>query len=506
MRVTNAMVVRNYTRNLHSNRALMDRFSRQIQTGRRFETFSQDNASGVRAMQVRRNLARIDANIDNARASIGFMRSAESNLMSMVDIAHTVSERVVMALNGTVGASDRHVVANELERLRESILALANGQHAGRYTFGGTNTITPPFDIRDVQETQQVSIPQTNAAGAPLFSIQDSAGITLDPASFAPPLTIPATLPSGIADTDVDFASITMADWDAIVAASAGDHPDLGADFSTQALTHTEVQDAFRLVDNDGQRVVGTLLLSNGNPATIPSELPSGRPFDPQRITQADWDAIIAANPAGSLVPGSFEATLAEPRNEQLLHYNGHPVRDLDPNNPAHAHIFNDAAHVDVGTNITFNQDDPTRVDPGAAFRFTLRGIDFLGHGQENLMDTLTELITFFRNGDFETQSTGSQLPGIDNIEGSRLLDAFRARTAELLNGITQLGADASFAEFTVERLLDDQLNMRERQQDLEIREPDEAIIDFRMQEFVYNAILQMGQRLLTPTLFDFIR
>jgi len=44
-------------------------------------------------------------------------------------------------------------------------------------------------------------------------------------------------------------------------------------------------------------------------------------------------------------------------------------------------------------------------------------------------------------------------------------------------------------------------LHLLERQQQLEIRPPEEAIIDFKMQEFIYNATLQMGQRLLQPTL-----
>ena len=324
MRITNPMVTRNYTRNLQTNAARLDRFSRQVQTGRRFESFADNNASAVRAMQVRRNLERIDANLDNARAAQSFLRTGESMLMQINNNTHTIADRFIVALNGTNSATERQIIANELERIQEGILGLANGQYAGRHLFGGSNTITPPFTVGD-----------------------------------------------------------------------------------------------------DGR-----------------------------------------------------------------LMYNGVALADMDSSHE----LFSDGAYIDIGMGVTFNGADPTRPDAGSAFRFTLVGAQFMGTGPHNLYDTITEMITFLRNDP------------IDNVEGGALLDQFRGAQSVVNIQTTMLGADTAFLEFSISRLLDEQLNLIERQQDLEIRPPEEAILDFKMAEFIYNATLQMGQRLLQPTLFDFIR
>jgi len=341
------MVVRNYTRHIHSNRALLDKFSRQIATGRRFNSFSEDNAGGIRSMNARRALNRVDTNIDNARAAQAHLRSAEGSLMQIVEISHTISERFVSALNDTNGEIDRGIMARELERFQEAMLGLANAQFSGRYVFGGTNTIAPPFTV-------------------------------------------------------------------------CGD--------------------------------------------------------------------------TGSLM------------------YNGVLVNELsrDSNDQRIVNLLRDAAHIDIGMNVTFNNDanDPTRVDPQSAFSYTLRGIDFLGIGHDNLFDTTSKMIAWLRGETQFVDSAGNSVnvDAYDNEFGGQLLDQFRDAFTHLSTTIATLGADTQFLEFTIDRLLDEQLNLRTRQQELEMREPEEAILDFKMQEFIYHATLQMGQRLLQPTLFDFIR
>ena len=386
MRITNPMVVRNYTRNLHSNRAQLDRFARQISTGRRFDSFSQNNSAGIRAMQVRRNLARIDSNLDNARAAQAYLRSAESMMMNVTENANIINERFILALNDTNGTVDREVVATELERMQEAILALANGQYAGRFVFGGTNTVQRPFEVRQIPAMVPVG-------GSPSTAIIEPSG----------------GFPAG------QFV------------------PD-GTD-------------------------------SQGN--TLYLDTLSGNHFTAQ--------------------------------TRPLIYYNGVRVADIDrtANPELYARVFGDGAHLDVGMNVTFsNEADPTQVDPGSAFRFTLVGLSFMGNGENNMFDTITRMIEFLR-APYSAQN--KEL-------GGQLLNQFQETMSVANIAITNLGADTNFLTFTIDRLLDDQLNLRERQQELEIRPPDEAILDFKMQEFIYNATLQMGQRLLQPTLFDFIR
>ncbi len=323
MRITNPMVSRNYTRNLHSNRGLLDSLSNKVYSGREFNKMSEDTASGVRAMQVRRSLSRIEGYMDNAQAAVSQLGAAEATLMQISEITHSASERFVQAINGDNGNGERDVIANELEKLRDELLSLANGRFADRYMFGGTNVVTAPFTV-----------------------------------------------------------------------------------------------------GNDGK------LLYNNVP-----------------LAQAQDDPVMQ-----------------------------------------------EAAYMDIGLGLRFTDEiDPTQVDPNSAFKHTLVGADFIGTGDDNLYGVLTEMIDHLRAG-----------KGADDASGD-ILDRFRKSSANVNIAITKLGADSQQLEFTIGRLETEKINLYERQTQLEAADPAEAIMNFKMQEYAYNASLQMGSRLLQPNLFSFL-
>ena len=323
MRITNPMVVRNYTNNLHKNRAMLEHFSNQIVTGRRFNKMSEDTAAGVRAMQVRRNLSRIDAHIDNAKAAQSQLGAAETTLLQISELTHSISEKHISGMSDDK-TTERGIIATELEKLRDQLMSLANSQFAGRYMFGGTNTVTPPFETDDL-----------------------------------------------------------------------------------------------------------------GN-----------------------------------------------------IFYNGTDIRTLDKSHP----LIKDAAHLDIGLGLTFNNaGDPQLVDPNSAFKHTLVGAEFLGLGSENIYLVLTEMIDSLRAEVFDHEAAGN------------ILNRFRESAANVNIQITKLGADSQYLEFSIDRLETEAINLKTRQTDLEAAAPEEAIMNMKIQEFIYNAALQMGQRLLQPTLFSFI-
>ncbi|HHY51839.1 MAG TPA: flagellar hook-associated protein FlgL [Clostridiales bacterium] len=324
MRITNHSVVRNYNKTLDYNRNLLNKYSNQIISGRKFNTMSEDTASGVRAMQVRRNLSRIEAYLDNAKAAKSQLTSAETTLMQISNLTKSVSEKYIQAINGTNGPQERDIMATELEKLQEELLTLSNARFSDRYLFGGTNTVSAPFTT-----------------------------------------------------------------------------------------------------DNQGN-----------------------------------------------------------------LYYNGVDVRELYAGHP----LMEDSAYMDVGLGILFTDpDDPTQVNPNTAYQHTMVGAQFLGTGPDNLYLVLGEMISSLRSETFDPDKAGS------------ILDRFQAASNNVNVAMTKLGSDSQYLEFTINRLEDEKLNLYERQTQLEAADPEEAIMNFKMQEYVYNAALQMGQRLLQPTLFNFI-
>jgi len=343
MRITNTTIARNYTTNLNRNLGLLNDGNYRVASGRKFNKMAENTADGVRAMTLRRSLARLDGYLDNAITTKNTFAGAEGNLMKISDLTKDISDRFVIALNGTSGKDERNIIATELERLRDQILSNANGQYSDRYLFGGTNTKTQPFTVQDVT--------------------------TPDP-------------------------------------------------------------------DN----------------------------------------------------PGGFITETG------VLHYNGVRVDQIDKEGE-HAYLFNDAAYVDLGLGFQMRPvPDSQNVKPSSAFKNTLVGLDFLGWGEDNIYNVINEMVTFLRDG------------GNDAARGGELLDKFRASADNIGVQLTQIGADTAYLDFTISRLEAQSDTMIEQQGHLEFMDPYQAIMEFKMQEYVYNAALQMGSRLLQPSIFNFIR
>ena len=325
MRITNNMVTRNYTKGLHTNLSRLSTYNQQIISGRRFNVMSEDTASGVRAMQTRRSLARIESYRNNAKDTNITFAAAETTMLNISNINHTVTSKYVNGITGTMGAEEREIIANELDKLRDEMVSCANGQFADRYLFGGTNVNSAPFAL----------------------------------------------------------------------------------DKTTGMLT-----------------------------------------------------------------------------------YNGVDVMSITKTHE----LFQDASYVDIGLGLNFKDTgNPQQVNPNSAFKNSFVGLDFLGTGSDNLILKLGEMIDELKS------------PGFDVNKAGKLLDEYKASSNNMGVALTKLGADTAFLEFTVDRLDSEELNLKTRQEIIEARSPEEAIMDFKMQEYVYNAALQMGQRLLQPTLFSFI-
>ncbi len=71
---------------------------------------------------------------------------------------------------------------------------------------------------------------------------------------------------------------------------------------------------------------------------------------------------------------------------------------------------------------------------------------------------------------------------------------------------LRRLGSESSYLEYTQTRLDSEELSLSTRQDSLEFRDPAEAIMDYTMAEYIYNASLNMGSRLLQNSLFDYMR
>ncbi|MDD4565434.1 MAG: flagellar hook-associated protein FlgL [Eubacteriales bacterium] len=194
------------------------------------------------------------------------------------------------------------------------------------------------------------------------------------------------------------------------------------------------------------------------------------------------------------------------------LTYNGYTLERPLPagtdaeNKALIGQLKKDSMYVDIGlgANIIADPLDPSKtiVDTGSVFQYSISGINIVGSGtstvngktvSNNLYDLLGEIATQFESGDdvYET---------VDALYGK-----LHSASMEVVYNLTNVGSKTSYLDFMTDRYETQTLDLQERQLSVEGADAASTIIKFKSQELAYNAALQMGTKIIQPSIFDFM-
>lgn len=180
------------------------------------------------------------------------------------------------------------------------------------------------------------------------------------------------------------------------------------------------------------------------------------------------------------------------------LMYNGNLLADplLDS-----ASLLADSRFVDIGLNV--RMDASGAIDNTSVFKYSIPGLQITGYGEElvngetmsaNIYDLIGRMATELEKG-----ST------YDKDMADALLGKIQQTSPKVVHALTDVGAKTSYLEFITDRLETKEFNDQERQMELEAADPAETIIYFKSQEAAYNAALQMGTKIIQPSIFDYM-
>lgn len=134
---------------------LRDRFAeiartqRQLATGRRIATPSEDPAGMADVLRAAEALARTGQHQRNIVALRRRLAAEEAALQGATDILQRARELAVRGANDTLSAADREAIAVEIDGLIDDLLSVANATDGGgEYLFAGYRTRTRPFARR----------------------------------------------------------------------------------------------------------------------------------------------------------------------------------------------------------------------------------------------------------------------------------------------------------------------------------------------------------------------
>lgn len=141
MRIASANAFESALGNLQRRQQALSELQQQLTSGKRVQKVSDDPTAAATAARALANETRTVAHERALQASSANMALAEGSLGDAGELLQQARELTVSAGNGTYKLEQRAVIAQQLESLRNDLLALANRRDPdGRALFGGVSS------------------------------------------------------------------------------------------------------------------------------------------------------------------------------------------------------------------------------------------------------------------------------------------------------------------------------------------------------------------------------
>ena len=146
MRV-NPFYVSNLVSSLNDAQSNQQQLTAELSSGVRVNSLSDDPLAAGENVELLNQIQRDDSFTQTSNLVQGQLQVADSALGSVVSQLTQAISLATGANNGTLNASDRQSIANQIAGIRDEVVSLANTAYQGQYIFGGSQTATAPFTI-----------------------------------------------------------------------------------------------------------------------------------------------------------------------------------------------------------------------------------------------------------------------------------------------------------------------------------------------------------------------
>ena len=145
-RITNAMMYQRTVRDLNSRNLDVDRYSRQSETGDKFQYASEDPVGMSSKIKLSNEISaytQYDVNAGYAIDSLGLEETALNSIESSLQRANVL---MISCENGAYSIDERKAIAVELSEIRDEVASYMNTRNAsGEYIFSGSLGSTIPY-------------------------------------------------------------------------------------------------------------------------------------------------------------------------------------------------------------------------------------------------------------------------------------------------------------------------------------------------------------------------
>lgn len=172
MRVSDKVLYNTVTYNLQQNLDKLLKLHESASSGMRINRPSDDPIGVTKIIDYATAISKAEQYERNADNGIAFLSATESAISTAQDALLRAKELSLSALNGTYSATDRALMAKEVDQLYEEAIQVANTRHNGRYIFSGYNINTQPYN-EIVVDSSNKAIRFTEGAGTYTASLTE---------------------------------------------------------------------------------------------------------------------------------------------------------------------------------------------------------------------------------------------------------------------------------------------------------------------------------------------
>ena len=465
MRITMGMIQQNYKNDLNSSKNLYEKYAARASTTRAFDKPSDDPLNCARSYDVQQNITMNETYQSNIASIEDAQNTADDIIMSMYNSLNTGIKSQLAGINGGTSQSVRDTLADTLLSIRDSLVTSMDSTAAGKYLFAGSASDSVPFtvdgsgnllyrgiNVNTGENTNGASETVTSSAGKKIqINFGKSIGVKLNGYK----IKVSANPSASTDSVNISGKNITFS-------------------MGTNGGARTPNKGDLQAVLNSGDFLSKLQASSDTNLASITdvSEISiSGLP-------DSKTDKLDLAHP------------YSDAGTEGITNYVN--LKDL----------ANEKVFVDIGLGISKNADGT--INDQSAYNTSVPGIALLGYGKnksgvdENLYSLLGEMASTLKD---------SSLTGQDLINKfSPLSNSFSDSLNNLYAKHSNLGTDIKSLETTQTYISGLNMNLVKEESTIASVSPFTATTDWSQQTYYYTAALQVGSKLLQPTLLDYMR
>jgi flagellar hook-associated protein 3 FlgL len=179
MRITNRMLQQNLTSGLRGRMEALARAARQVTTGRRLNTVSDNPVDASQVMRMDSQLRDIEQYRRNGTFATAKLSTEDVALSSLISVLQKAKSTAISTTSPDPTDPGRQAALSAVQQLKEQVIALGNTRVGDEYVFAGDRSTTAPFlangnfvgdsNSRQIQINEGVSVSLTHS-GQPLFT------------------------------------------------------------------------------------------------------------------------------------------------------------------------------------------------------------------------------------------------------------------------------------------------------------------------------------------------